>query len=157
MDRHRIMIARLVSAAALVLGCAITAAPTTAVAEDLEGFSLKDWNRMACDPTVLRADAVLNITLPRAPAGYLSILAPGDRFFSIVEPGSPIGSMPTADALATMNIFRLDPATAQGRVSKEAEPIFVQPGAYTILVGTQFETERPIVLGWCRITYAQTT
>jgi len=148
MDRPLAALARLVSIVALGAGSVAIAA-----AEDLEGFVLKDWNKMSCTPEALREGSTLNVMLPRGPSEYLSILAPGGRYFSLVLPGPVVEGMPTSDALANMPALSIDTSTAKGVVASAPERIFTQTGTYVVLAGTQFETERPITHGWCRVTY----
>lgn len=148
MHQHRTALARLLSIAGLVLGGVATAA-----AEDLEGFTLRDWNKMACSPQTLRAGAVLNVMLPRKPSDYVSILAPTGRFLFLVYPGPVVDRMPSAEALRSMTVLHIDTMTAKGLETNEPEPVFIESGSYTVLVGRQFETERPIVDGWCRAIY----
>jgi hypothetical protein len=145
---------RLHTARFVALAATLTCA-TPSVAEDLEGFTLANWNRMECLPAALPAGAVLKVDLPQEPGTYLGILAPGGRYFSVVSPGNRLEPMPSSTELSNMTVLSIDTASARGIFSRVPEPTFVQPGTYTIMVGTQFETERPIVRGWCRVVLSK--
>lgn len=129
---------------------------TPAATENLDGFTLRDWNQMDCRPQRLRSATILNITLPKASSDYLSVFAPDGGYYAVVFPMTRLDLMFTSDELEKLTRLSVGASEAKGVLASERlEPIFTAAGTYTILVGRQFETERPIVNGWCRVSFVR--
>jgi hypothetical protein len=125
-----------------------------AIAEDLEGFPLGRWNKTACAPQQVSSGSTLGITLPAGRVfRELSILARGGRFYSVINEPASEGLTYTSDQLKPGHIFKIDVARVRGYHDADPELVFVKPGAYTILVGRQFEADAPSVSAWCTVEY----
>lgn len=125
-----------------------------AVAEDLEGFPLGQWNKVACHPAEVGAESTLRVPLPAGRVyRELAVLAPGGRFFSVNDTPSPQGMTHRSDELQPGSTFDIEIAQVVGYYSGGPERVFTQQGDYTIVVGWQFETDAPSVSAWCRIRF----
>lgn len=122
-------------------------------AEDLDGFALAARNEMTCQPQSLSAAGRLRILVPKGTNYEMLVFTPAREFIELVQPPPAEGFLYTSDQLKPGATLVVQVSKLYGLQGVDRKDVFVQPGHYIFMIGGRFDTETPIVNGWCRVSF----
>lgn len=106
-------------------------------------------------PKTVNQYSTLKITLPYPHGPYLTVhYKRGDPGTFVVYPHPAVELMISPDAFPELKEVEFKVGEIKGHDGSKFAPVFVLPGRYRILVGSDFETGGSTVDGECSVVYA---
>ena len=119
---------------------------------------------MNCFPMELKSHTVFRVDFPKSHGSDFAIIRPsGDYLFLVFlqpDANSPLQPVISETQFAKMHRYKKETSKAMGiNWSTEINTpvsIFSEIGEYTVVVGTELESEDPNIMGWCKFKYTDT-